>query len=103
MDVDDSYHQELSSAEKVYSFTFTHQNAPKKSIEKSRYNHAVRTADCLLPDSEKVAAQVKGQLSKFDEETWVGHIGSPKAVISHVDEFELDEVEKIRASVESDF
>lgn len=103
MDVDDSYHQELSSAEKVYSFTFTHQNAPKKSIEKSRYNHAVRTADCILPDSEKVAAQVKDQLSEFDGDTWVGHIGSPKAVISHVDKFELDEAEKNRASVESDF
>jgi len=102
--VDDSYQKELStSTEKVYSFSFTQQNAPKKSIEHSRYDHAVRTAECILPDSEEVEAQVKSQLSEFDEDSWVGHIGGPKDVVNHTDRFELEEVEKNKVSKDSDF
>ncbi|MEX2457016.1 MAG: hypothetical protein WD381_06860 [Balneolaceae bacterium] len=95
---------ELSSTDEAfYSFTFTKQNSPKKSIEHARYDHAVRIASCILPDSETVISQVEAQLSDFGEDTWAGHVSGAKGVVSHIDRYELEEVEENKASEESGF
>jgi len=92
IDLDDSTRKSVAKeSESSYKFTFTQQNAPKKAIDNTHHSHAVRVAECILPDSEEVLSQVESQLSEFGKDSWVNHSRGSHKIQTHLERYELEQ------------